>query len=232
MAAGAPEVSQPMRRRGPIVGLIGAAITAGSFLALLSVTADLDAITVNGEMASVRSLLDGVFTDVTDEVLVFAGDTAEFRHVPYGGGIPPAGDSDQPLLWAVEIADYEEGDAFTVSASDDLGAGVYGPRYSENSVMFDTIAVPDAGELVFSVRNDGGRPFRAVMMFVDDPSSVDILGDPDSKLVAALVPLAASGLAMLAGMTVMAAGAVVTLVDWRKTRGRDGAYDGDWRERR
>ena len=221
-----------MKRRGPVVGLVGAAITAGSFLALLSVTADLDAITVNGEMASVRSLLDGVFTDVTDEVLVFAGDTAEFRHVPYGGGIPPAGDSDQPLLWAVEIADYEEGDAFTVSASDDLGASAYGPRYSENSVMFDTIAVPDAGELVFSVRNDGGRPFSAVMMFVDDPSSVDVLGDPDSKLVAALVPLAASGLAMLAGMTVMAAGAVVTLVDWRKTRGRDGAYDGDWRERR
>lgn len=225
-------VLDTLKRRGPVVGLVGAAITAGSFLALLSVTADLDAITVNGEMASVRSLLDGVFTDVTDEVLVFAGDTAEFRHVPYGGGIPPAGDSDQPLLWAVEIADYEEGDAFTVSASDDLGASTYGPRYSENSVMFDTIAVPDAGELVFSVRNDGGRPFSAVMMFVDDPSSVDILGDPDSKLVAALVPLAASGLAMLAGMTVMAAGAVVTLVDWRKTRGRDGAYDGDWRERR
>lgn len=225
-------VLDTLKRRGPVVGLVGAAITAGSFLALLSVTADLDAITVNGEMASVRSLLDGVFTDVTDEVLVFAGDTAEFRHVPYGGGIPPAGDSDQPLLWAVEIADYEEGDAFTVSASDDLGASAYGPRYSENSVMFDTIAVPDAGELVFSVRNDGGRPFSAVMMFVDDPSSVDVLGDPDSKLVAALVPLAASGLAMLAGMTVMAAGAVVTLVDWRKTRGRDGAYDGDWRERR
>ena len=221
-----------MKRRGPVVGLVGAAITAGSFLALLSVTADLDAITVNGEMTSVRSLLDGVFTDVTDEVLVFAGDSAEFRHVPYGGGGPASGDADSPLLWAVEIADYEEGDAFTVSASDGLGTSAYGPRYSENSVMFDTIAVPDAGELVFSVRNDGGRPFSAVMMFVDDPSSVDILGDPDSKLLAALVPLAVSGLAMLAGMTVMAAGAVVTLVDWRKTRGRDGPYDGDWRERR
>lgn len=220
-----------MKRRGPVVGLVGAAITAGSFLALLSVTADLDAITVNGEMASVRSLLDGVFTDVTDEVLVFVGDSAEFRHVPYGDG-GPSGDADSPLLWAVEIADYEEGDAFTVSASDGLGASVYGPRYSENSVMFDTIAVPDAGELVFSVRNDGGRPFSAVMMFVDDPSGVDILGDPDSKLLAALVPLAVSGLAMLAGMAVMAAGAVVTLVDWRKTRGRGGPYDGDWRERR
>lgn len=220
-----------MRRRGPLVGLIGAAITAGSFLALLSVTADLDGIAVNDEMVSVRGLLDGVFTDVTDEVLVFAGDSAEFRHVPHAGGAGAA-DPDSPLLWAVEIADYEEGDAFSVSVSDGLGASVYGPRSSRDSVMFDTIAVPDADELVFSVRNDGDRPFLAAMMFVDDPGSVDLLGDSDSKLLAALVPIAVSGLAMLAGMTVMAAGAVITLVDWRKTRGRGRPYDGDWRERR
>ena len=221
-----------MKRRGPVVGLAGAAITAGSFLALLSVTADLDAIAVNGEMVSVRGLLDGVFTDVTDEVLVFAGDSAEFRHVPYGGGDMGGADPDSPLLWAVEIGDYEEGDAFSVSASDGLGASVYGPRSSRDSVMFDTIAVPDADELVFSVRNDGARPFLVAMMFVDDPGSVDLLGDSDSKLLAALVPIAVSGLAMLAGMTVMAAGAVITLVDWRKTRGRGRPYDGDWRERR
>lgn len=217
-----------LRRRGPIVGLIGAAVTTGSFLALLSVAADLDAITVNGEMMPMGGLLDDLFTDVTDEVLVFAGETVDFRHAAHA-----AGDQDSPLLWAVEIVDYEEGDAFSVSVSDGLGSHVYGPRPGADSVMIDTIAAPDADTFVFSVRNDGDRPFRAVMMFVDDPAAVDIFGDPDSKLLAALVPLAASGLAMLAGMTAMAAGAVVTLVDWRKTRGRDRSYGGGgWRERR
>lgn len=224
-----PGVPLPVRRRGPVVGLVGAAVTAGSFLALLSVAADLDAITVNGEMMPMGGLLDDLFTDVTDEVLVFAGETAEFRHASYAGA--GSGDQDPPLLWAVEITDYEEGDLFSVSASDGLGNTVYGPRPGADSVMIDTI---DAGadSLVFSVRNDGDRPFLAVMMFVDDPAAVDIFGDPDSKLLAALVPLAASALAMLAGMTAMAAGAVIALVDWRKTRGRDRSYGGDWRERR
>lgn len=221
-----------MRRRGPVVGLVGTAVTAGSFLALLSVAADLDAITVNGETMPMGGLLDDLFTDVTDEVLVFAGETAEFRHVPYGGA--GSGGSDQPLLWAVEITDYEEGDAFSVSASDGLGNTVYGPRPGADPVMIDTIDAPGAGadSLVFAVRNDGDRPFQATMMFVDDPAAVDIFGDPDSKLLAVLVPLAASVLAMLAGMTAMAAGAVIALVDWRKTRGRDRSYGGDWRERR
>lgn len=218
-----------MRRRGPVVGLAGAAITTGSFLALLSVVAGLDEITVNGEMLSVRGLLDGAFTDVTDEALVFPGDAAEFRHAQYGAA---AGDPDAPLLWAVEIADYEEGDMFSVSVSDGLGGHVYGPRPSAEPVMVDTIGEPGADTLVFSVRNDGDRPVRAVMMFVDDPSEVDIFGDPDSPLLASLVPLAVSGLAMIAGMATMAAGAVISLVDWKRARGSGRPPGGDWREYR
>lgn len=214
-----------LRRRGPVVGLVGAAITAGSFLAMLSITAGLDAITVNGEMLPMRGLLDDVFTDVTDEALVFPGESAEFRRGTYSV------DPDTPLLWAVEIADYEVGDSFSVSASDGLGGLVYGPRRGSDSVMVDTISAPGADTLAFSVRNDGDRPFRAVMMFVDDPASLDIFGDPESRLLAAVVPLAVSALAMLAGMAAMAAGAVIALVDWRKTRGRDRLSGGDWRER-
>ena len=218
-----------LRRRGPVVGLAGAAITAGSFLALLSIMAGLDEITVNGEMLSVRGLLDGAITDVTDEALVFPGDAAEFRHTLYGAA---PGGADPPLLWAVEIADYEEGDAFSVSVSDGLGGHVYGPRASAEPVMVDTIRAPGADSLVFSVRNDGDRPVRAVAMFVDDPADVDIFADPDSPLLASLVPLAVSGLAMLAGMATMAAGAVISLVDWRSARRRGRPSGGDWREYR
>lgn len=213
-----------MRRRGPIVGLVGTAITAGSFLALLSATSGLDGmISVNGELPPMRDLLEGLFTDVSDEATVFAGGSAEFHHEVSGGG------EDGVLFWAVEIADYEEGDAYLVSAADALGASLYGPAGGSERVMFGTIDDAGSGPVVFTVGNDGGRDFQAVMMFNSDPGGA---GRPmDSPLLAAFVPIAVAGIAMLAGMAVMAAGAVVALVDWRKTRGQQGSSAGGWRRR-
>ena len=210
----------PVRRRGPAIGLAGTAITVGSFLALLSVTAGLDPITVNGEMASADGLLGDLFPDISDEAVVFAGDSAEFSYDPPRDG--------GTVFWAVEITDYEEGDAFSVTASDALGGQLYGPRWASEPLLIDTIQPEGPGQLVFSVSNDGGRPFTAVMMFNDGLDAAGVFGKDGSPLLAALVPIAAAGIAMLAGLVVMAAGAVITLFDWRKTRGH-GPPGGGWR---
>ena len=218
--AAAAEVPAPVRRRGPVIGLAGTAITAGSFLALLSIMAGLDPITVNGEMPFMDGLFGDLFTDVSDEAVIFPGDSAEFAH-----HLPPEGG---PLFWAVEITDYEDGDAFSVSASDAFGNEVYGPRAASAPVVLDTILEQGTGQLTFSVRNDGGRPVTAVMMFNADLEGSDVFGDNGSPLLAALAPLAAAAVAMLAGLATMAAGAVIALFDWRKTRGR-GRTSGEWR---
>ena len=211
----------PVRRRGPLTGLVGTAITAGSFLALLSVTAGLDPITINGETPSADGLLGDLFPDVFDGLAIPAGGSAEFAYDP-----PQDGGT---VFWAVEITDYEEGDSFSVSVSDAFGGWLYGPRAASDPLLIDAIQPDSPGQLLFSVHNDGGRPITAVMMFNDGTEAAGIFGDDGSPLLAALVPLAAAGAAMLAGLVVMAAGAVIALFDWRKTRGH-GRTSGGWRD--
>ena len=62
------------------------------------------------------------------------------------------------------------------------------------------------------------------MMFAEDPDNSEVLSDPNSPLMSTLIPLAISGIILIIGVIVIIAGAVLTLVDWRKTKDQSRTF--------
>ncbi len=205
-----------VRKRGPAIGLAGVFVTGASFLVVLAVVSDAGMVTVNGESLFLPDLLDGMFDEVTDRVPLHPGESAEFSYSVSDGGAP--------LMWGVQTDDYEEGDRLSVGVSDARGRDAGEFRMS-GPAAFNALPDPGPGTLGFVVLNEGDRRVAVSMVFLEDPENSRLFNDPDSPLNSLLLPLAAAGAALIAGIAVIAAGAVVSVYDWRK-KGRRPSWRG------
>ena len=196
-----------MQKRGPRIGFIGVVITMAAFLTILSLVPGVGP-TVNGELF-IPNILEGMFNEVSDEIQIYPGELNTFN---YASSV-----SEIPLLWGLQITDYQEGDTFTVSVSNIYG-DTFGTFEQSGPVLFDMFVVPTSDTISFQVQNTGDRPINVMMMFVEDPDNSEALSDPDSPLMSTLIPLAISGILLIIGIVVIIAGAIITLVDWRKTK--------------
>lgn len=196
-----------MNKRGPIVGLAGVIITIASFLAVLSMIPTFQP-AVNGEFL-LPNLLDGMFSEVSDEVEIFPGNSYTFS---YSSSV-----SEIPLLWGLQIADYQDGDSSVVTVSNIYGDN-FGTFSLDGPVLFDMFVVPNTNSINFLVENTGDRPIITLMMFAEDPDNSDVLSDPNSPLLSTLIPLAIAGIILIIGVIVIIAGAILMIIDWRKTK--------------
>ena len=196
-----------MKKRGPIIGFIGVVITMAAFLTILSLVPGVGP-TVNGELF-IPNILEGMFNEVSDEIQIYPGEINTFS---YASSV-----SEIPLLWGLQITDYQEGDTFTVSVSN-IYDDTFGTFEQSGPVLFDMFVVPNSDTISFQVQNTGDRPINVMMMFVEDPDNSEALSDPDSPLMSTLIPLAISGILLIVGIIVIIAGAIITLIDWRKTK--------------
>ena len=196
-----------MNKRGPIVGLAGVIITIASFLAVLSMIPAFQP-AVNGEFL-LPNLLDGMFSEVSDEVEIFPGNSYTFS---YSSSV-----SEIPLLWGLQIADYQDGDSSVVTVSNIYGDN-FGTFSLDGPVLFDMFVVPNTNSINFLVENTGDRPIITLMMFAEDPDNSDVLSDPNSPLLSTLIPLAIAGIILIIGVIVIIAGAILMIIDWRKTK--------------
>ena len=133
-----------MQKRGPIVGFIGVIITMASFLVVLSIFPSSDPL-VNGEML-VPDFLEGMFTQVSDEILIFPGDSNSFSYSSLN--------SEVPLLWGAQIIDFQPGDEFSVHVSNIYGDD-FGTVHQEGPVLFDMLMLPASDVYNFQVENTG-----------------------------------------------------------------------------
>lgn len=202
-----------MQKRGPIIGLAGVILTIASFLAVLSMVPTFQP-SVNGEFL-LPNLLDGMFSEVTDEIQIFPGSSNTFS---YSSSV-----SEIPLLWGVQVTDYHEGDSFEVTISNIFGDN-YGTFRLDGPVLFDMFVVQNTDSINFIVENTGDRPINVLMMFAEDPDNSEVLSNPDSPLMSMLIPLAISGIMMMIGIIVIIAGAILTIVDWRKTKNQSRTF--------
>ena len=202
-----------MQKRGPIIGLAGVILTIASFLVVLSIFPDSE-LMIDDEML-LSNFLEGMFDQVSDEILIFPGD--------YNSFIYSSSSSDIPLLWGVQITDFQEGDKFSVSISNIFGDD-FGTLQQEGPFLFDMFVIPKSDDYNFQVQNTGNRPINVVMMFAEDPDNSDALTDPNSPLMSTLIPLAVSGIVMIIGIIVIIAGAIITIVDWKKTKNQSRYY--------
>jgi len=200
-------------KRGPVTIGIGVLLISVSFGIVFTVFPGPDP-AMGGELL-VPSLLEGMFDRVSGQSVIFPGGSDVFSYSGRDTGVP--------LMWGVQIMDFEEGDEIRVSVSDPYGDGIGSVRTGE-PVVFDMFVMEDGASYDFEVENTGDRPVTVLMMFVEDPENSDMLSDPDSPLVSIVMPLAVSGIVMLVGIVVTAAGVVLSVMDWKKEKNRPGYY--------
>ena len=195
-----------MRKRGPIIGLAGVFLFTASFLVVISVYP------ANPTLASptvMPKILDDMFDEVTPEVQIFAGQTKTFSYTP--------SQSNVPLLWGVQVLDYQSGDQFSVSIRNVFGE-TFSSKDQSGPVLFDIFIVPKDDVYYFDITNTGDRSFLASMMFAEDPQSSSAFSDPNSPFMKTLMPLAISGFVLIMGIIVVIAGSVITIVDWKNEK--------------
>ncbi len=202
-----------MNKRGLIIIGIGVLLASISFGIAFTVFPDSDP-TVNSELF-VPSLLEGMFDQISDQSVVFPGDSYVFSYSAKNSGVP--------LMWGAQIVDFESGDAIQVRVSDIYGDDL-GSVQTGEPVIFDVFMTENNGSYNFEITNIGDRSMAVMMMFVEDPENSDILNDPDSPLVSIVVPLAISGIVLLVGVIVIIAGAVLLVMDWKKEKNRPRYY--------
>lgn len=189
-----------MRRRGLVVAMVGIVIAAGSYAALVSLPA-FDYVALDG--------VSSLFADnATPEEIVAPGETAEFQYAPPFSGT--LSDPEYSFMWGVQIVDYEPGDSLSVLVTDPLGNAL-----SDTPVLDREAFVPYSGEYYdtyrFEVTNTGGRTLSTYMTFLE-------ADDFEGNVMMDVVYLGVVAMVFITGLLVAAAGAILSLVDWRSGR--------------
>ena len=164
---------------------------------------------------SVPSLLEGMFNDVSDEIQIAPGDST---FVSYNTLF-----SDVPLLWGVQIVDYQSGDKLSIKISNIFGDD-YGDFVQNEPVVFEVLEITQSDTLNFEIQNLGTRSVIVVAMFSEDPGNSDALSNSDSPVMNMILPLAVSGFLLILGAIISIMGMIIILVDWKNIQNNKRNY--------
>lgn len=202
-----------MKKRGLFV------IVIGIFLVLISFGIAFDAFSNSNPTFDdeffISNLLADIFDQVTDESLVYPGESVIFTYYSQNANVP--------LLWGLQITDYQIGDQTQIDVSNIFGDDLR-TIVNREPVVFDMFVAENVDTYDFKVENTGERSVNVMMMFVEDPSNTDVLIDPDSPLTNLFLSLAISGIFLILGISVMLVGIVIFVLDWKKERNRSSYY--------
>lgn len=202
-----------MKTRGSVIGIIGITIIIISLVVVVMIFPD-DNPTMSGDIF-LPGLLEDMFDRVSDEVLIFPDDFSLFSFSSMNSKVP--------LLWGLQIIDFQEGDRYSVSISNSFG-DKFGNVEERGPIVFDMFEIPKTDIYNFEVTNLGDRPITVVMMFSEDPDNSEVFSDPNSPLVTTLIPLAISGILLIVGIFVTIVGIILFIMDWKKSKNDSGYY--------
>ena len=190
-----------MKKRGPIITI------SGIVLVIISLSIATSAIPTNvtgpGDFF-VSSLFEEMFDDISDEIQIMPGDSSQFSYTTYS--------SDVPILWGIQIVDYQAGDELTISISNIFGDD-YGTFIQDEPILFDALQISQSDTLNLEITNLGTRDVTIIIMFSEDPENSEALTNPDSPVMSMVVPLMVSGILLILGISVLIIGVIVILVD-------------------
>jgi len=190
-----------MNKRGPLISF------AGSFLIMLSLVVAVSAVPTEvpqSESLLISSLFEGMFDDVSEPFQIMPGNMV---YTSFSTFI-----SDVPVLWGIQILDYQNGDKLSITISNIFGDS-YGEYVQSDSVYFETIFVEQSDTLNFEIENIGTTDIEFVIMFAEDPENSESFTNPNSPITEMVVPLIVSGLLLIVGIVTMIIGIIVILID-------------------
>jgi len=193
-----------MKKRGPIVAIVGAVMIVIAASIAYSVMPQMPS---NGSGTDFFPSPESLFDNVSDKVTLDAGTVYTFSHTATSAHVP--------LMWGVHITDYNPNDVVAISISNIFG-DKFGSFTDNDPVFIKSFDVPKADTYSFNVENTGKEPITVVMLFTENPEKSKALTDPNSPFVKNILPLAEAGFLLIIGIIVILAGAVLSVIDWRK----------------
>jgi len=201
-----------MKKYGPIITLAGFSLILISLLiAISSVPSNIS----QDETFLVSSLFEGMFDDVSETFQIMPGDLI---YTSYTTSL-----SDIPLLWGIQIIDYQYGDMLYIQISNIFGDS-YGEFIQNDSILFTTTLIDQSDTLNFQIENTGTGIIDVVVMFSEDPENSDAFSNPNSPVMDMILPLMISGFLIILGIIILLIGIIVTILDLKNKLDNDRNY--------
>ena len=190
-----------MKKRGPIIAISG----IGFVIISLSIAVSVVPTSVTGSTDFfISSLFEEMFDEISDEIQIMSGDSAHFSYTTYS--------SDMPILWGIQIIDYQSGDELSISISNIFGDN-YGTFIQDEPILFEVLQISQSDTLNLEIKNLSPRTVTILIMFSEDPENSESFTNLDSPVMNMVVPLMISGILLILGITVLIIGIIVMLVD-------------------
>jgi hypothetical protein len=190
-----------MNKRGLIITIIGLVLVGVS----LTVASSAIPSNVTGPNdLSMVTMFDGMFDEVTDELQIVPGESAYVSYDALSYNVP--------LLWGIQLTEYETGDMLSITITDIFGDS-NGEYVQSEPILFEMIETIESDTLNFEIKNIGQNTVHVIVMFSEDPENSDILSNPDSPLMNMVLPLLISGFLLILGIIISIIGTIIILVD-------------------
>ena len=190
-----------MKKRGLFITIIGLVLIGIS----LSIATSIIPSTISGPNdLSMAAMFEEMFDEITTEIQIMPG---EFAYVSYDASIYNA-----PLLWGIQIVDYESGDVLSINISNIFGDD-YGELVISEPILFEVLEIVQSDSLTFEIKNIGPRTTNVVVMFSEDPENSDVLSNPNSPIMDMVTSLLISGFLLMVGIILSIIGILILLVD-------------------
>ena len=190
-----------MNKRGSIIAFVGFGIV---FVSLIVAISAVPSNVPQSDAFLISSLFKEMFDDVSEPFQIMPGNLVYTSYSTYI--------SDVPLLWGIQIIDYQNGDELSITVSNLFGDS-YGYYVQSDSVLFERIFVPQSDTLNFEIENIGSREIDFVIMFTEDPENSDAFSNTDSPMFDMVVPLMVSGFLLILGIIIILIGIIIIIID-------------------
>ena len=190
-----------MNKHGPIITFVGFVVVFASLIIAISAV---PSNVPESDTLLISSLFEGMFDDVSEPFQILPGNLV---YTSYSTSF-----SAVPLLWGIQIIDYQNGDKLSVTIENIFGDS-YGYYVQSDSVLFEKIFVQQSDTLNFEIENIGSREMDFVIMFTEDPENSNVFSNTNSPIMDMVVPLMISGFLLILGIIIVLIGIIIILID-------------------
>jgi hypothetical protein len=201
-----------MKKRGLIISLAGITLIGISLLIAMSVTPSTFS---DSTTFSVPSMFEGMFNEISNEIQIMPGDSAYVSYSTFS--------SDIPLLWGIQIIDFQFGDKLSIHISNIFGDS-YGEFIQDEFILFEVLQIEQSDTLNFEIKNLGSQNIIVIAMFSEDPENSDALSSSNSTVMNMMAPLVISGIMIILGILISIIGGIILLVDWKNIQDNKRNY--------
>ena len=190
-----------MNKRGPIIAFVGFAMIFVSLIVAISVVpSDIS----ESDTFLISSLFEGMFDNVSEPFQIMPGNIV---YTSYSTSL-----SDVPLLWGIQIIDYQYPDKLSINVSN-IFDDSYGEFIQDDSILFNTLLIEQSDTINFQIENIGTRTVDVIVMFSEDPENSNGISNTNSPMMDMVLPLMISGFLIILGIIITIIGIIIMMFD-------------------